>query len=184
MKIIIIVVNLTTFGSGRHLIFLCSESICVVTITTPKVLRTVVNISLCIFGDITNHFYSVWKIIMAVLRVFSIGSWGFLLDNTLIHLEGNKWVINSTLKKMNSDCHYMVVISVAKCSDCHYVLPQISVPHSDSHYSLFYSASLGGWKMSWLVMKGLSILTISNLNLKGVEQIMISLWGSWSRLMT
>ena len=26
---------------------------------------------------------------------------------------------------MNSECHYMVVISVAKCSDHHYVLPQI-----------------------------------------------------------
>ena len=39
--------------------------------------------------------------------------------------------------KMNSDCHYVVVISVAKRSDCHYVLPQISLPRSDSHYSFF-----------------------------------------------
>ena len=38
---------------------------------------------------------------------------------------------------MNSDCHYVVVISVAKCGDCHYILPQISLPHSDSHYSFF-----------------------------------------------
>ena len=43
---------------------------------------------------------------------------------------------------MNSDCHYMVVISVGKCSDCHYILSQISLPRSDSHYSFFYSACI------------------------------------------
>ena len=40
---------------------------------------------------------------------------------------------------MNSDCHYVVMISVAKRSDSHYILPQISLPCSDSHYSFFYS---------------------------------------------
>ena len=40
---------------------------------------------------------------------------------------------------MNSDGHYLVVISVAKCSDRHYNLPQISLPGSDLHYSFFYS---------------------------------------------
>ena len=40
---------------------------------------------------------------------------------------------------MNSDCHYMVMISVAKCSDCHYVLPQMSLPRSDSHKLFIFS---------------------------------------------
>ena len=59
---------------------------------------------------------------------------------------------------MNSDCHCVVVTSVAKCSDCHYVLPQISLPRSDSHYSFFtvYIAGAdpenlhGRWLMGWL----------------------------------
>ena len=38
---------------------------------------------------------------------------------------------------MNSDGHYLVVISVAECSDRHYNLPQISLPGSDLHYSFF-----------------------------------------------
>ena len=38
---------------------------------------------------------------------------------------------------MNSDGHYLVVISVAKYSDHHYNLPQISLPGSDLHYSFF-----------------------------------------------
>ena len=38
---------------------------------------------------------------------------------------------------MNSERHYLVVISVAKCSDRHYILPQISLPSSDVHYSFF-----------------------------------------------
>ena len=38
---------------------------------------------------------------------------------------------------MNSAGHYLVVISVAKCSDRHYSLPQISLPGSDLHYLFF-----------------------------------------------
>ena len=38
---------------------------------------------------------------------------------------------------MNSEGHYLVVISVANYSDGHYILPQISLPGSDCHYSLF-----------------------------------------------
>ena len=38
---------------------------------------------------------------------------------------------------MNSDGHYLVVISVAKCSDRHHNLTQISLPGSDLHYSFF-----------------------------------------------
>ena len=38
---------------------------------------------------------------------------------------------------MNSEGHYLVVISVANCSDRHYNLPQISLPGSDLHYSFF-----------------------------------------------
>ena len=33
---------------------------------------------------------------------------------------------------MNSDCHYVVVIPMAKRSDSHYIFPQISLPRSDS----------------------------------------------------
>ena len=33
--------------------------------------------------------------------------------------------------KMNSEHHYLVVISVAKCGDGHYISPQISLPSSD-----------------------------------------------------
>ena len=32
---------------------------------------------------------------------------------------------------MNSEGHYLVVISVVKCSDCHCNLPEISLPGSD-----------------------------------------------------
>ena len=38
---------------------------------------------------------------------------------------------------MNSEGHYLVVISVANYSDGHYILPQISLPGSDLHYSSF-----------------------------------------------
>ena len=38
---------------------------------------------------------------------------------------------------MNNERHYLVMISVAKCSDRHYILPQISLPRSDIHYSFF-----------------------------------------------
>ena len=40
-------------------------------------------------------------------------------------------------KKMNSEGHYLVVISVANYSDGHYILPQISLPGSDRHYLFF-----------------------------------------------
>ena len=42
-----------------------------------------------------------------------------------------------TVKKMNSEGHYLVVISVANYSDGHYNLPQISLPGSGLHYSFF-----------------------------------------------
>ena len=57
-----------------------------------------------------------------------------------IHLNcsyENTILLRTTLQKMNSDSHYLVVISVAKCSDRHYNLPQISLPGSDLHYSFF-----------------------------------------------
>ena len=38
---------------------------------------------------------------------------------------------------MNSEGHYLVVISVANYSDGHYILPQISLPGSDLLYSFF-----------------------------------------------
>ena len=38
---------------------------------------------------------------------------------------------------MNSEGHYLVVISVANYSDGHYILPQISLPGSDRHYAFF-----------------------------------------------
>ena len=40
---------------------------------------------------------------------------------------------------MNSEGHYLVVISVAECSDRHY---KISLPGSDLHYSFFTVCSL------------------------------------------
>ena len=43
---------------------------------------------------------------------------------------------------MNSEGHYLVVISVANYSDGHYILPQISLPGSDRHYSFFTVYSL------------------------------------------
>ena len=55
---------------------------------------------------------------------------GFVVDGHIIyHCKIN----------MNGERHYLVVISVAKCSDGHghYVLPQISLPSSDVHYSYF-----------------------------------------------
>ena len=39
---------------------------------------------------------------------------------------------------MNSERHYMVVTSVAKCSGGHYILLQMSLPCSDIHFH-FYS---------------------------------------------
>ena len=38
---------------------------------------------------------------------------------------------------MNSEGHYLVVISVAKCSDRHCNFPHISLPGSDLHCSFF-----------------------------------------------
>ena len=48
--------------------------------------------------------------------------------------EGGDYTVK---KLMNSERHYLVMISVAKCSDHHYILPQISLPSSDVHYSFF-----------------------------------------------
>ena len=45
---------------------------------------------------------------------------------------------------MNSEGHYLVVISMANYSDSHYNLPQISLPGSDLHYSFFSVSSLVG----------------------------------------
>ena len=44
-------------------------------------------------------------------------------------------IVSALCKKNESEYHYLVVTSVAKCSDCHYILPQISLPCSDIHYS-------------------------------------------------
>ena len=38
---------------------------------------------------------------------------------------------------MNSECHYLVVTSEAKCIDRHYILPQMSLPSSDIHFHFF-----------------------------------------------
>ena len=40
-------------------------------------------------------------------------------------------------KRNESEYHYLVVTSVAKCSDCHYILPQMSLPSSDIHFHFF-----------------------------------------------
>ena len=42
-----------------------------------------------------------------------------------------------TVKKMNSEGHYLVVMSVANYSDGHYIFPEISLPGSDLLYSFF-----------------------------------------------
>ena len=54
---------------------------------------------------------------------------------------------------MNSEGHYLVVISVANYSDGHYILPQISLPGSDLHYSFFTVYSLAAkLSLSYVVM--------------------------------
>ena len=42
-------------------------------------------------------------------------------------VSGEKPSSTTHTQKKNSDHHYMVVRTVAKCSDCHYILPQFSL---------------------------------------------------------
>ena len=63
---------------------------------------------------------------------------------------------------MNSECHYLVVISVAKCSGRHYILPQISLPSSDVHYSFLYSEGSSYTLVLRLTMLNCEVLTVAH----------------------